>query len=203
MFSHGNYSRTIRRYVGTKLRLAARSRVQHVHTVISRVITKRLDRRSLGTLRFSQFEFTLRRNFTSRRTNVITLFQRVIRHLFRRKLMGVIFTARALTLNVGVPTHYIVIRGLRGFGNDKRIPLAPKRFARLANHTNHHNVSAVKRTVIISRHSFMPTATTTLSDGHICPLRSDFRTAFGVTIGLLGADSCRAAHTALSRSFTR
>lgn len=173
---------------------------------IRRVIEERtahLTGDDLASLGFHEWEDSLLAGVAAHHAGLIPVFKEVVEHLFRRKLVKLVYATETLALGINMPARSVVLDKLDKYNGESRVPITPGEYTQLTGRAGRRGIDVEGHSVILWRDGMNPHALGALASRRSYPLHSSFRPTYNMAVNLIERYGRVEAREILERSFAQ
>ncbi|MFM6968620.1 MAG: DEAD/DEAH box helicase [Microbacteriaceae bacterium] len=157
----------------------------------------------LSSLGFHEWEDSLMAGVAAHHAGLIPVFKEVVEHLFRRKLVKLVFATETLALGINMPARSVVLDKLDKFNGESRVPITPGEYTQLTGRAGRRGIDVEGHSVILWRDGMNPHALGTLASRRSYPLYSSFRPTYNMAVNLIDRYGRGEARAILERSLAQ
>jgi ATP-dependent RNA helicase HelY len=165
--------------------------------------TSHLSGDDLESLGFREWEDALLCGVAAHHAGLIPVFKETVEHLFRRKLVKLVFATETLALGINMPARSVVLDKLDKYNGESRVPITPGEYTQLTGRAGRRGIDVEGHSVILWRDGMNPHALGTLASRRAYPLFSSFRPTYNMAVNLIDRYGRGEARTILERSFAQ
>lgn len=173
---------------------------------IRRVIDERtshLHPEDLASLGFAEWEEALLCGVAAHHAGLIPVFKETVEHLFRHKLVKVVFATDTLALGINMPARSVVIDKLEKFNGEARVPITPGEYTQLTGRAGRRGIDTEGHAVIVWRSGMNPHALGALASRRSYPLYSSFKPTYNMAVNLIERYGRQVAREILEESLAQ
>ncbi len=173
---------------------------------IRRVIDERtahLHSEDLASLGFAEWEEALLCGVAAHHAGLIPVFKETVEHLFRAKLVKVVFATDTLALGINMPARSVVIDKLEKFNGEARVPITSGEYTQLTGRAGRRGIDTEGHAVIVWRSGMNPHALGALASRRSYPLYSSFRPTYNMAVNLIERYGRQVAREILEESLAQ
>lgn len=173
---------------------------------IRRVIDERtahLHSEDLASLGFAEWEEALLCGVAAHHAGLIPVFKETVEHLFRQKLVKVVFATDTLALGINMPARSVVIEKLEKFNGESRVPITPGEYTQLTGRAGRRGIDTEGHAVIVWRSGMNPHALGALASRRSYPLYSSFKPTYNMAVNLIERYGRQVAREILEESLAQ
>lgn len=165
--------------------------------------TSHLSADDLSSLGFHEWEDSLLAGVAAHHAGLIPVFKETVEHLFRRKLVKLVFATETLALGINMPARSVVLDKLDKFNGEARVPITPGEYTQLTGRAGRRGIDVEGHSVILWRDGMNPHALGMLASRRSYPLYSSFRPTYNMAVNLIDRYGRGEAREILERSFAQ
>lgn len=165
--------------------------------------TSHLSGDDLSSLGFHEWEDSLLAGVASHHAGLIPVFKETVEHLFRRKLVKLVFATETLALGINMPARSVVLDKLDKFNGESRVAITPGEYTQLTGRAGRRGIDVEGHSVILWRDGMNPHALGMLASRRSHPLFSSFRPTYNMAVNLIDRYGRGEAREILERSFAQ
>lgn len=173
---------------------------------IRRVIDERtahLHSEDLASLGFAEWEEALLCGVAAHHAGLIPVFKETVEHLFRRKLVKVVFATDTLALGINMPARSVVLDKLEKFNGEARVPITAGEYTQLTGRAGRRGIDTEGHAVIVWRSGMNPHALGALASRRSYPLYSSFKPTYNMAVNLIERYGRQVAREILEESLAQ
>ena len=165
--------------------------------------TAHLSGDDLSSLGFNEWEDSLLAGVAAHHAGLIPVFKETVEHLFRRKLVKLVFATETLALGINMPAHSVVLDKLDKFNGESRVAITPGEYTQLTGRAGRRGIDVEGHSIILWRDGMNPHALGMLASRRAYPLYSSFRPTYNMAVNLIDRYGRGEAREILERSFAQ
>ncbi len=165
--------------------------------------TAHLSADDLSSLGFHQWEDALLSGVAAHHAGLIPVFKETVEHLFRRKLVKLVFATETLALGINMPARSVVLDKLDKFNGESRVAITPGEYTQLTGRAGRRGIDVEGHSVILWRDGMNPHALGMLASRRAYPLYSSFKPTYNMAVNLIDRYGRTEAREILERSFAQ
>jgi hypothetical protein len=163
--------------------------------------TAHLSGDDLSSLGFHEWEDSLMAGVASHHAGLIPVFKEIVEHLFRRKLVKLVFATETLALGINMPARSVVLEKLDKYNGESRVAITPGEYTQLTGRAGRRGIDVEGHSVIVWRDGMNPHALGMLASRRSYPLYSSFVPTYNMAVNLIERYGRNAARDILEQSF--
>ncbi|MFM6982199.1 MAG: helicase-related protein, partial [Microbacteriaceae bacterium] len=157
----------------------------------------------LASLGFAEWEEALLCGVAAHHAGLIPVFKETVEHLFRQKLVKVVFATDTLALGINMPARSVVIEKLEKFNGESRVPITPGEYTQLTGRAGRRGIDTEGHAVIVWRSGMNPHALGALASRRSYPLYSSFKPTYNMAVNLIERYGRQVAREILEESLAQ
>ncbi len=165
--------------------------------------TAHLSADDLSSLGFHQWEDSLLAGVAAHHAGLIPVFKETVEHLFRRKLVKLVFATETLALGINMPARSVVLDKLDKFNGESRVAITPGEYTQLTGRAGRRGIDVEGHSIILWRDGMNPHALGMLASRRAYPLYSSFKPTYNMAVNLIDRYGRTEAREILERSFAQ
>jgi ATP-dependent RNA helicase HelY len=165
--------------------------------------TAHLSGDDLSSLGFHEWEDALLAGVAAHHAGLIPVFKETVEHLFRRKLVKLVFATETLALGINMPARSVVLDKLDKFNGESRVAITPGEYTQLTGRAGRRGIDVEGHSIILWRDGMNPHALGMLASRRSYPLYSSFRPTYNMAVNLIDRYGRGEAREILERSFAQ
>jgi ATP-dependent RNA helicase HelY len=173
-----------------------------IHSVIE-ARTAHLSGEDLASLGFHEWEDSLMAGVAAHHAGLIPVFKEIVEHLFRRKLVKLVFATETLALGINMPARSVVLEKMDKYNGESRVAITPGEYTQLTGRAGRRGIDVEGHSVIVWRDGMNPHALGMLASRRSYPLYSSFVPTYNMAVNLIERYGRNAARDILEQSFAQ
>ena len=165
--------------------------------------TAHLSGEDLSSLGFHEWEDSLMAGVASHHAGLIPVFKEIVEHLFRRKLVKLVFATETLALGINMPARSVVFEKMDKYNGESRVAITPGEYTQLTGRAGRRGIDVEGHSVIIWRDGMNPHALGMLASRRSYPLYSSFVPTYNMAVNLIERYGRNTAREILEQSFAQ
>ena len=175
---------------------------EQIRTVIENR-TSHLSADDLAPLGFHEWEDALMAGVAAHHAGLIPVFKETVEHLFRQKLVKLVFATETLALGINMPARSVVLEKLDKFNGERRVQITAGEYTQLTGRAGRRGIDVEGHSLIVWRDGMNPHALGALASRRSYPLYSSFVPTYNMAVNLVERYGRDMAREILERSFAQ